>query len=228
MVFRIKRLGIKKKLVLLLVTPLVVIYALKQALANISIDLKWKTGNNDDCGVYGCIDEYIDFEGFDNEIHGAGKPIVPNIIHLIYLNKAHLKFHEAICIFSIYLNHKPSLIYIHCNNCSFWGENWDWLKEDKGLWSIIKLNQISSNLTIFGVEPKWIHHKSDVLRLLALMNYGGFYFDNDMFIIKPLHKYRKYEMTVSMSGPNGTTTGCQIMIAHRNARLLKAHYDVYR
>jgi mannosyltransferase OCH1-like enzyme len=91
------------------------------------------------------------------------------------------------------------------------------------------VNRINTNYTIFGVEPKWpSYHKSDVLRLLVLMNYGGFYFDNDMFIIKPLHKYRIYEMTVSMSSLNGTTTGCQIMIAHRNARLLKAHYDVYR
>ena len=59
------------------------------------------------------------------------------------------------------------------------------------------------------------------------MNYGGFYFDNDVYVIQSLQKYRKYEMTLGWEIPN-VSTGSQVLIAHRNARLLKAHFDSYR
>jgi hypothetical protein len=59
------------------------------------------------------------------------------------------------------------------------------------------------------------------------MNYGGFYFDNDVYVIQSLQKYRIYEMTLEWNSPNDAT-GSQVLIAHRNARLLKAHFDSYR
>jgi hypothetical protein len=59
------------------------------------------------------------------------------------------------------------------------------------------------------------------------MNYGGFYFDNDVYVIQSLQKYRKYEMTLEWEIPN-VSIGSQVLIAHRNARLLKAHFDSYR
>ena len=64
------------------------------------------------CGKFGCDGDCLDFEGFDND-NGTDKLIVQNIVHLIYLNQTELKYYQAINIFSIYNNHKPSLIYIH-------------------------------------------------------------------------------------------------------------------
>jgi hypothetical protein len=52
------------------------------------------------------------------------------------------------------------------------------------------------------------------------MNYGGFYFDNDVYVIQSLQKYRKYEMTLEWNNKS-EGIGSQILIAHRNARLLK-------
>ena len=68
--------------------------------------------------------------------------------------------------------------------------------------------------------------------LIYLFNYpffniAGIYLDNDMYVVNSLHKYRKYEMTVSW--PNELRSlGVQILIAHKNARFLKTHYDSYR
>ena len=104
-----------------------------------------------DCGVYGCIDDYLDFEGFDNE-KGVNKSIVPNMVHLVYLNATKIKFYQMICIFSIYFNHKPELIYFHCDNCSFHGQYWEKIKSHKGLWNIIKIHKIPTRNTIFGIE----------------------------------------------------------------------------
>ena len=70
-------------------------------------------------------------------------------------------------------------------------------------------------------------YRSDVLRLLVLMHYGGIYLDNDVYVVRSLNKYRKYEMTVSWDR-DSEGVGVQVLIAHRNARLLKAHFDSYR
>jgi hypothetical protein len=57
------------------------------------------------------------------------------------------------------------------------------------------------------------------------MNYGGIYLDNDIYVINSLNKYRKYEITIEMDNDN---IGLQVLIGHRNARLLKAIFDGYR
>ena len=54
------------------------------------------------------------------------------------------------------------------------------------------------------------------------MNYGGVFLDNDVYVVNSLHKYRKYEMVVSWSDKNDGL-GVQVLIAHRNARLLKGN-----
>jgi|LakMenEpi03Aug12_release.lakeMendotaPanAssembly.Ray.scaffolds.fasta_scaffold2923765_1 hypothetical protein len=59
------------------------------------------------------------------------------------------------------------------------------------------------------------------------MNYGGIFLDNDCYVVNSLNKYLKYEMTVSWDNDNDGL-GVQVLIAHRNARLLKAHFDSYR
>jgi hypothetical protein len=172
-------------------------------------------------------DEILDFEGFDN-INGVNLPIVPNIVHLLFLQETKIKFYQMINIFSIYLNHKPNYIYLHCDNCTFSGKYYEKLRNYKKLWEIVKIKQIPYKETIFGVKYGWInHHRSDIWRLLILMNYGGIYLDNDVYIVNSLNKYLKYEMTVSWDSDKDGL-GVQVLIAHRNARLLKSHYDSYR
>lgn len=197
-------------------------YALNISHASPRLSLKETTPN-----PYGPIDEWLDFEGFNNK-NGTDKLIVPDIVHLLYLQHTEIKFYEMINIFSIYLNHKPSLIYLHCDNCSFHGKYWHQIKRHTELFKIIRINSIPFHSTIFGIEYGWVnHHRSDVWRLLVLMNYGGIYFDNDVYVVKPLHEFRKYEMTVSWDSDKDAV-GVQVLVAHKNARLLKAHFDAYR
>ncbi len=60
------------------------------------------------------------------------------------------------------------------------------------------------------------------------MNYGGIFLDNDVYVVNSLKKYLNYEMVVSYDTLENKTLGVQVLIAHKNARLLKAHYDQYR
>ena len=108
------------------------------------------TNYNDD-------DDMIDFEGFDN-IKGLDHNIVPNIVHLLYLQETKIKFFQIINIFSIYLNHKPNFIYIHCDKCDFEGKYYKKLKSFKELWNIVRIKKIPYKETIFGVRYGWINH----------------------------------------------------------------------
>jgi hypothetical protein len=141
----------RKKTTIFLILIIIVIVLLPNILKNLSFV---SISKNNDCGIYGCIDDYLDFEAFDN-VNGVNKSIVPNIVHLIYLNETKIKFYQMICIFSIYFNHKPELIYFHCDDCSFHGKYWEQIKSNKGLWSIIKIHKIPYNEKIFGTNYSW-------------------------------------------------------------------------
>ena len=102
-------------------------------------------------------EEIIDFEGFDN-INGLNISIIPNIVHLLYLQQPYLKFYQLVNILTIYYNHKPEFIYFHCDDCNFSGKYFNILKEYKQIWNLIKIFKIPFKNTIFGVEYGWLNH----------------------------------------------------------------------
>lgn len=69
--------------------------------------------------------------------------------------------------------------------------------------------------------------RSDVLRAMILMAYGGIYLDNDVYVINSLDKYRKFEMTAGWEVID-KSIGSQVFIAHRQARFLKDFVYQYR
>jgi mannosyltransferase OCH1-like enzyme len=170
----------------------------------------------------------IDFEGFNNNTGLECEYIVPNIIHFVHLNQPYIKFASFLSILAAWLNQKPAKIYFHCNDCGYKGKYWDEINKLKALRSIIIINKFENlNEKIFNLNPGWIHHKADTLRLLILMHYGGIYLDNDMLLIQSIDYYRRFEFALSWdSDIDGI--GNQLLIANKNARLLRAMYDGYR
>lgn len=93
-------------------------------------------------------DDFIDFEDFNNT-NGLDYDIIPNIVHLLYLNQPYLRFFEMVNIFSIFFNHKPDKIYFHCDNCSFSGKYFNVIRNYPDLWNIISIHKIPFHKTIF-------------------------------------------------------------------------------
>jgi hypothetical protein len=121
------------------------------------------------------LDDLIDFEAFDNE-KGDENFIIPNVVHLIHFNSTQLKFDQMINIFSIYLNHNPDFIYIHCDLCAFRGHRWSRVMSIPGLKRKIVFKRHNLHGTIFRkeIDENWqSYHNSDLYRLYVLMNYGG-------------------------------------------------------
>lgn len=104
---------------------------------------------NNDIAQSNAPDEIIDFEDFDH-INGHPTPIVPNIVHLLYLNNPIIDFDQMICILSIFLNHGPDKIYLHCSDCSFTGKYFEAIQSNKDLWKRIVIHPVKYHKTIFG------------------------------------------------------------------------------
>ena len=177
--------------------------------------------------------DILDFEGFDNNSTKPGRPlIVPNIVHFIFLNTTRVKFHEMICIFAAYLNQRPDTIMIHCEDCNFKGKYWDQLYSVGPLRRIMQIKKLPVKRGLYGrIAPNnryIMAHRADLWRVQILSQYGGMYLDNDAYVVNSIDKYRVFEMTVGLENTNGVTLGNQILIAHKNARMLKAWTDMYR
>ena len=107
-------------------------------------------------------ERWLNFENFDNKQNGTTTSdsfLVPNIVHLIYLKTNKLRFHNMVCLYSIYLNQRPDLIVIHCENCSMRGLYWQKVMNVTGLRSIIRLRRIDTTRTIFASSIGFIHHR---------------------------------------------------------------------
>jgi hypothetical protein len=169
-------------------------------------------------------------ENIDNET-GYYELIVPNIIHFIRFNKSEFSFIDYICIQAAFRNHHPEIFYIHTDapGLRFHGKYWELIERDFHLRSRIHILHLEVSSEIFGqkLNPKWLYyHGSDIARIRILMEYGGIYLDNDVYVIKNLDKYRKFEIAINWD--EDMYLGTQVIIAHKKARFLRKWLETYR
>lgn len=186
-----------------------------------------KADNNLPEEIFG-FDDVFELERFDNET-GADHFLVPNIVHFIRFNTSEFTFVDYICIQAVFRNHKPELIYFHTDvpNGQFRGKYWNLIQKDSDLFSRIRVKYLELPSEVFGqkLSDQWrLWHGSDIARIQIIMEYGGIYLDNDMYVIRSLDKYRKFEATVSWRN----VVGNQVIIANRNARILPLWLNTYR
>jgi len=92
------------------------------------------------------------FDGFNN-VTGADRFIVPNIIHFIRFNQTEYSFIDYIVIKAAMKNHRPDYFYIHTDTPgpgNFTGHYWSLIKNDYELWLRIRLLPIKVDQEIFG------------------------------------------------------------------------------
>ena len=117
---------------------------------------------------------------------------MPNIIHFIRFNKTTFSFVDYVCLKAAYRNHRPDHFYIHTDvGDKFHGKYWDWIKKDDDMFSRIKLVPIEIPYEIYGqkLSEGWrLPHGSDISRMQVLVQHGGIYLDNDVYVIQNLDK----------------------------------------
>lgn len=185
-------------------------------------------GSNDEEKLV-VIDTFTD-DDFNNET-GANGFIVPNIIHFIRFEKFQLNFVDYVVLKAAMRNHRPDKFYYHTNikNVTFEGKYWEWIKNEKDLWSRIEVKYLEAPTEIFGqkLSKGWrFFHGSDIGRIRVLMQYGGIYLDNDCFVIHSLAKYRKFECVINWD--ERQFLGTQTVIAHKNSRFIALWLESYK
>jgi mannosyltransferase OCH1-like enzyme len=75
-------------------------------------------------------------------------------------------------------------------------------------------------------SPYRLHHGSDIERLRLLIEYGGIYLDNDVFVVQNLDHYRKFEMSLEWNYEDAL--GTQVYLLHKDTRFLRLCLDTYR
>ena len=120
---------------------------------------------------------------------------MPNIVHFIRFNKTEYSFTDYVCLKAAFRNQNPDYIYVHTNvGDQFSGKYWDWIQNNTKLKARIRVIPSEVPTKIYGQELSkgWqLHHGSDITRLRIIMQYGGIYLDNDVFVIQNLDKLYK-------------------------------------
>lgn len=145
--------------------------------------------------------EKMDFEGFNNET-GVDHFLVPNVIHFIRFKLANYSFVDYVIMRAAMRNHRPDYFFIHSDVPpeDFCGKYWDLIRQDREMWSRIRILPLEPPSEIFGQELSEdfrLWHAADVERIRIIMKYGGIYLDNDVFVVQNLDKYRRFEIAVN-------------------------------
>jgi hypothetical protein len=196
----------------LLILSVIIFFCILKFPASIIVDLE-----------YAFLSTVHNFDGFDNKT-GSWFKIVPNIVHFIRFDLDYITYIDYICIKSVHVNQNPTKIFIHSNSMNFSGPYWHKLQAE--LKDLIEIKLLQPPQEVFGQTLSSLYHSSDVARLHILMSYGGIYLDNDVYVVQNLDRFCHFEMTIGW--PEGESLGCQILIAHQNARFLKAWLQSYK
>nr|XP_034306276.1 uncharacterized protein LOC117682558 [Crassostrea gigas] len=99
-------------------------------------------------------------------------------------------------------------------------------------WNLLLLhvpNIIPVNVTppseISNQKILYVQHKSDILRLQILTEYGGIYLDTDQLLLTSLDKFRNRECTMGMAADG--YLGSAVIIARKNSAFIKKWMDSY-
>jgi hypothetical protein len=171
--------------------------------------------------------QYI-FEGFNNETGTEdGSYIVPNIIHFLRFKEGNFSFVDAVCVLSAFKNHRPDKIMFHTDLDMFVGPYWEKIRNTPGI--VYEIRKIPLPERIFGQKfsEGWhVWHAGDVTRIRILMEHGGIFLDNDIYVVQNLNRFRKFEMSIGWDDRD--CIGTQVLVANRSARFLRLWLESYR
>ncbi|CAG2166913.1 unnamed protein product, partial [Oppiella nova] len=159
------------------------------------------------------------------------EPVVPNTVHYILFTVREIQFAHFLSILSVLRNHRPDLIYIHCDCHRLSGKYFQRVsailpKTNTRL--IVRRIEKPTHIFSHKLRPEWSDwHGSDLTRLRLLAQYGGVYLDTDVYVVKPLHEFFHYDFTVDFQVPY-VMLGNQVLIARANATALDLWIGTYR
>lgn len=126
------------------------------------------------------------------------KPVVPNIVHYIWLYKQAKRFEfcHLISVLSALRIQVPDEVWFWYDKKLPVGQYWEQVKAETNRTKIpFILRKTKTPTHISGQKIKYSEHSSDIMRLIILSKYGGIYLDSDMIILRDLKPLMCYNHT---------------------------------
>ncbi|XP_067679620.1 uncharacterized protein [Haliotis asinina] len=126
-------------------------------------------------------------------------PIVPRIVHFCLFTNGNVtfRFHYMIAVLAASRIAKPEKIYFWHDNLPV-GEYWEETKQKvKNLYLVHR----DRPTKIRGNDVRVIEHVADIVRLEALLEYGGMYFDTDSIVVNPIDPLLVHDVTMGHAVP---------------------------
>jgi glycosyltransferase involved in cell wall biosynthesis len=158
------------------------------------------------------------------------KTKVPDIVHFVFgynPDSTVFSFINYVAVLSALHVLRPDKVLMHC------------LYEPTGFfWELVKpfvtLVQGRDVTSIFGNPVEHYAHKADIIRLEALLEYGGIYLDADVVTLRPFGDVMDSECTLGQEGQDRTFLSRKVglcngvIAAAPNATFLRLWYEEYR
>jgi len=147
--------------------------------------------------------------------------MIPNIIHFNYgmkEQKEEFLFSYLLAIVSAYYVNKPIKIYFHYHYLPY-GKWWD------ACLNYITPNKVPLPEKIKDKDIKHYAHKSDIVRMEALLKYGGIHFDIDTISLRPVKEYLQYDMVMAREKDYGLCNA--VIMANKDSKFLKRWWEIY-
>ncbi|XP_070559192.1 uncharacterized protein [Ptychodera flava] len=160
---------------------------------------------------------------FNGTLRPQDHPVVPNIAHFVWFTCRDFTFYHLISLLSVYSVMKADRILFH-TDCEPTGRWWTEAK----LIPVLEVMLLEMPTSVFGHElnPFWSTHSADVARLRVLLEYGGVYFDPDVFVVNSLEPLRHYDFV--MGRPREGRLNNAVIISRKDSRFLRLYYESYK
>jgi len=130
--------------------------------------------------------------------------MIPNIVHFVYIKERPWKLHHYLSV--------KSATRLNPEKINIWLD-----KEPEGEWweltkPLVELHFVDPPTEIFGTPITQPAHKSDVIRLQVLLEYGGIYADTDTIFVKPFNDILNNKFVLGQQGVDGCEGLCPAVI----------------
>lgn len=142
-----------------------------------------------------CLRKFIDSCCYDTSR-------VPNVVHYVIFNKPELRFFEFASFLSVVRFVQPCAILVHGDILPS-GSYWNHIR---AIYPNIIHVKRSPPTVIFGQKRVFPAHSSDIMRIQAMIEYGGIYIDTDTMFVKPIDYLRSFPCTMSAQSSNVTSS----------------------
>ncbi len=158
--------------------------------------------------------------------HQAQAPAatIPSIVHFVFAlapQSVPFSFVHYVAVLSAHLINRPAVILLHYH-FPIYGPWFERLQED-----VPQLHHMWTELpTVVGNKAlKKTAHRADVVRLQALLEFGGTYLDIDTICVRPFGTL--LEATTTVLAREGRALCNAVMLAPVNAEFLRIWRDAY-